>query len=64
MERDHPFKTSALFRGGGVSPLPMFSDSRGVARGLRNANVSNFWLPTIGGRGGGGVKNLKNLLTS
>ena len=27
--RDHPFKTSAIFRGRGV-PLPTFADSRGV----------------------------------
>ena len=27
---DHPFKTSAFFRGGGVSPLPMFANLRGV----------------------------------
>jgi hypothetical protein len=27
---DHPFKTSAFFKGGRVSPLPMFADSRGV----------------------------------
>ena len=28
--RDHPFKTSACLRGGGVSPLPTFADARGV----------------------------------
>ena len=28
--RDHPFKTSACFRGGEVSPLPTFADARGV----------------------------------
>ena len=28
--REHPFKTSARFRGGGVSPLPTFADARGV----------------------------------
>ena len=39
---DHPFKTSACFRGGGMSPLPTFADARGVSRGLRNADVSNF----------------------
>ena len=30
LTRDHPFKTSAFSRGGGVSPLPTFADSRGV----------------------------------
>ena len=28
--RDHPFKTSPFFRGGGGSPLPMFADARGA----------------------------------
>jgi hypothetical protein len=28
--RDHPFKTSACSRGGGVSPLLTFADARGV----------------------------------
>ena len=27
--RDHPFKTSACHKGGGVSPLPTFADARG-----------------------------------
>ena len=38
--RDHPFKTSALFRGGEVSPLPMFADSRGVG-------VKGIWTSAI-----------------
>ena len=28
-QRDHPFKTSACHREGGVSPLPTFADARG-----------------------------------
>ena len=39
--RDHSFKTLAVLRGGGVSPLPTFADARGVG-GLRNADVGNF----------------------
>ena len=43
--RDHPFKTSALFRGGGVSPLPMFVDSRGVGvSGMPMSAISIFLL--------------------
>ena len=50
-QRDHPFKTSAFLGGGGVSPLPIFADTRGV-------EVSP--LPTFAERGRG----LRNLPTS
>ena len=46
--RDHPFKTSASFRGGGgvggeggVTPLSTFAVSMGMGMGLRKADVCN-----------------------
>ena len=40
--RDHPFKTSAFFSGGGVSPLPTFADARGV--GVSEMLTSAFFF--------------------
>ena len=40
--RDHPFKTSACHRGGGVSPLPTFADARGEGfQGCRRLQFLN-----------------------
>ena len=47
-QRNHPFKTSALFRGGGVSPLPMFADSRGVGvSGMPTSAISSFFVKSL-----------------
>ena len=50
-QRDHPFKTSAFFRGGRVSQSLRFADSRGVGVSGMPRMVGNFagkcrWLPT------------------
>ena len=43
--RDHPFKTSAFFRGGGVKKFDKFANGRGVRVKNREklADVLNEW---------------------
>ena len=43
--KDRPFKTSAFFRGEGLTPLPTFDDLRGVGvSGMPTSAISSFLL--------------------
>jgi hypothetical protein len=47
---DHPFKTSALFKGGGVFPLPMYANLRGVGvSGMPMSAMSRGFLTANSG---------------